>query len=124
MRERLAIKYVRTIVVGCSQTALGLVKLVLGPKERVVRFRILRPTSSEDVQFTRREVRFQSLGNFLCNLIFNPEDVLKLTVIASRPKLPTSACVDQLHIRADFVARVLHCSFEDRCNAKLVRHRR
>src|SRR5207249_11091294 len=123
MRERLTVKRIRTIEVGRSETALGPVKLVLCPKEEVVRFRILRLCGGQGVQFTWREVRFESLGNFFCDFALNREEVLQLTLIAIRPELSIRPRIDQLHIRADFFARSLHFSFKDGCNATLARAR-
>ena len=80
------------------------VKLILASKEQVIRFRILRLRGSQGAEFTWGDARFQSLGNFLCHLAFNPEDILQFAVITIRPSLSLVASVDQLDIDADIVA--------------------
>src|SRR5215831_8219330 len=73
------------------------------------------------MRFAWREIRFQGVGDLRCDLALNSQNILKVTIITFRPKMPIGACIDQLHIHPNFIASSLHRTLENCGNAELLR---
>ena len=55
----------------------------------------------------------QRLGDSFRDLAFDREDVSQFSIVSVGPKMRVGQRVDQLHIHAHLIVRLLHAAFED-----------
>jgi hypothetical protein len=70
--------------------------------------------------FPTRELRLQLLGDGFGHLALDRKDVGQSSVVGVGPKVRIIGCFDQLHVHAHGVADLLHSSFHNVSDAKLL----
>ena len=72
------------------------------------------------VAFARGKFRLKLVGDRFRDLTLNREYVVEWTIVDLRPKMPVSACIDELRVHSHFPAGALHAAFEQMSDAELL----
>ena len=71
--------------------------------------------------FRAGELRLQGVSDRFRDIALDRKNVREFAIVDFRPKMRVGQGIDQLHIDADLIARLLHAAFQDVQDAELFR---
>ena len=110
-----------TIKRFCSCQAFAPSLFILPSQKQVVSLWIACGCRCQHDRFARRELRAQSIADFLRDFALDGEDVSQVAVVVFCPNAPVRTCINELNVYTHSLAILLHGSLQNRGDTEFLR---
>ena len=95
-------------------------KKIFGVRVEIERCDIGRRAAFNGALLAWRELRLELVGDGLCDLALNSENIGQIAIVSLRPEMRIGARIDQLRVYSHAIASTLNTSFHDMRDAKFI----